>query len=92
MNPSILLRAEGLAAFLAGTVAFFRLGGPRWLYLVLAAAVWTAHIGADRLVGYGLKYPTGFGDTHLSGRSAAENGDLGVLIADASGVRQVISC
>lgn len=29
------------------------------------ALVWTAHIGADRLVGYGLKYSTGFSDTHL---------------------------
>jgi hypothetical protein len=24
-----------------------------------------AHIGVDRAVGYGLKYPTGFKDTHL---------------------------
>ncbi len=27
--------------------------------------IWAAHIGFDRLLGYGLKYPTGFGDTHL---------------------------
>lgn len=27
--------------------------------------IWIAHIGFDRLLGYGLKYPTGFGDTHL---------------------------
>ncbi|WP_139491975.1 DUF4260 domain-containing protein [Brevibacillus dissolubilis] len=27
--------------------------------------IWAAHIGMDRLVGYGLKYPTGFKDTHL---------------------------
>lgn len=30
------------------------------------ALVWVAHIGADRAVGYGLKYPTGFSHTHLS--------------------------
>ena len=30
--------------------------------------IWIAHIGFDRALGYGLKYPTGFGDTHL-GRS-----------------------
>jgi hypothetical protein len=30
------------------------------------ALIWLAHIGADRLVGYGLKYPTAFKDTHLS--------------------------
>ena len=29
------------------------------------ARIWLAHIGVDRLVGYGLKYPTGFRDTHL---------------------------
>ena|SRR6188508_1362805 len=27
--------------------------------------IWLAHIGADRLLGYGLKYPTAFKDTHL---------------------------
>ncbi len=27
--------------------------------------IWVAHIGFDRLLGYGLKYPTGFGHTHL---------------------------
>jgi hypothetical protein len=29
------------------------------------ALIWLAHIGADRLLGYGLKYPTAFKDTHL---------------------------
>lgn len=27
--------------------------------------IWTAHIGMDRMLGYGLKYPTYFADTHL---------------------------
>jgi hypothetical protein len=27
--------------------------------------IWLTHIGVDRAVGYGLKYPTGFKDTHL---------------------------
>lgn len=27
--------------------------------------VWAAHIGFDRLLGYGLKYPSSFQDTHL---------------------------
>jgi hypothetical protein len=27
--------------------------------------IWFAHIGADRLLGFGLKYPTEFKDTHL---------------------------
>ncbi len=29
--------------------------------------IWIAHIGFDRALGYGLKYPTAFGDTHLGG-------------------------
>jgi hypothetical protein len=53
--------------------------GPLALVLLAGAAgqpallplgyVWAAHIGFDRLVGYGLKYASGFGDTHL-GRMA----------------------
>jgi hypothetical protein len=31
----------------------------------LLALVWIAHIGMDRALGYGLKYPSGFKDTHL---------------------------
>ena len=30
------------------------------------ALIWLAHIGLDRLLGYGLKYPTDFKDTHLN--------------------------
>jgi hypothetical protein len=33
--------------------------------LVLAGAVLVGHTGMDRLAGYGLKYGTAFGDTHL---------------------------
>ena len=29
------------------------------------ALIWLAHLGLDRFVGYGLKYPTAFEDTHL---------------------------
>ena len=29
------------------------------------ALIWLAHIGFDRMLGYGLKYPTFFKDTHL---------------------------
>jgi hypothetical protein len=32
---------------------------------VSVALVWFTHIGMDRLMGYGLKYPTDFKDTHL---------------------------
>jgi hypothetical protein len=33
--------------------------------LPVAALIWIAHIGLDRAVGYGLKYPTAFDATHL---------------------------
>lgn len=33
--------------------------------MVSAATIWCAHIGFDRALGYGLKYTTGFGATHL---------------------------
>lgn len=29
------------------------------------AVIWAAHIGFDRLMGYGLKYATAFKDTHI---------------------------
>lgn len=32
---------------------------------VAAALVWIAHIAIDRMLGYGLKLPTDFRDTHL---------------------------
>ncbi len=37
------------------------------------AALWAAHIGFDRVLGYGLKYATAFSDTHLGriGRNRA---------------------
>jgi hypothetical protein len=118
MEPKLLLRIEGLTAFAVATAAYAVVGGPWWLYLLLALApdlsmlgylrgprvgsrcynaahtylapvvllavglfaplpaatwvalVWAAHIGVDRAVGYGLKYPTGFGETHI-GRLAA---------------------
>jgi hypothetical protein len=38
------------------------------------ALIWINHIGVDRLMGYGLKYSTGFGWTHLGklGKRPAE--------------------
>lgn len=45
-----------------------------WLASPVASAlglIWICHIGMDRMLGYGLKYASGFTDTHLSriGRS-----------------------
>jgi hypothetical protein len=35
------------------------------------ALIWVAHIGFDRLLGYGLKYASAFGHTHLGARGQA---------------------
>lgn len=37
---------------------------------LLIALIWAGHIGADRLVGYGLKFESGFKNTHLSTQPA----------------------
>jgi len=122
MNPGNFRRLEGVAVLAASLAAYFALGGPVWLLLVLALApdlsmvgylagnrvgavvynfghvyalplalggfglwygselavlgalVWAGHVGADRLVGYGLKYDTGFGDTDLTA-NVPEPGD-----------------
>jgi hypothetical protein len=42
------------ALWLSGQTAY------AWL-----AMIWLAHIGFDRMLGYGLKYETAFKDTHL---------------------------
>ena len=118
MQPRSFLRLEGLAVFAVAVGGYYLLGGPLWLFAVLAfapdismagylagpqigswiynifhtytlpialgglgfvtevqiallvALVWAGHIGADRLVGYGLKYESGFNDTHLSTQPA----------------------
>ena len=44
------------------------LGIGAWLQsnpLLFVGAILVAHVGMDRLVGYGLKHTTGFKDTHL---------------------------
>ena len=50
-----------LAPALLGGVAL----AAGWPLGVAIALIWAAHIAFDRALGYGLKYPSGFGDTHL---------------------------
>jgi hypothetical protein len=40
--------------------------------LLCFACIWCAHVGFDRLLGYGLKYGTSFGDTHLGRRGPSQ--------------------
>ena len=35
------------------------------MLLLAVGTIWVVHIGADRALGYELKYATAFGDTHL---------------------------
>lgn len=41
--------------------------------MVLAGLIWCAHISFDRALGYGLKYATGFNDTHLEQLGARQS-------------------
>ena len=52
------LYGGGLLLFAAGMA-----GG--WPMATAAGALWMAHVGFDRMLGYGLKLPSGFRDTHL---------------------------
>jgi hypothetical protein len=46
--------------------------------LVAIAAIWLAHVGFDRALGYGLKYGDAFGHTHLGwiGKSEVANSEV----------------
>jgi Domain of unknown function (DUF4260) len=45
--------------------------------LTAIALIWIAHIAIDRALGYGLKLPTGFQDTHLGRIGRDRNGAVG---------------
>ncbi|HMK81687.1 MAG TPA: DUF4260 domain-containing protein [Xanthobacteraceae bacterium] len=42
--------------------------------LIAIALIWVTHIGADRALGFGLKYEAGFGFTHLGRIGGALSG------------------
>ncbi len=52
------LYAGGVALLALGLIAALPLGAA-------LGALWLAHCGFDRMLGYGLKSPEGFGHTHL---------------------------
>lgn len=58
---------------LPGTLAVVAIAISNTLLSALAL-VWFVHIGVDRMLGYGLKYPEGFKVTHLGaiGQAAGE--------------------
>jgi hypothetical protein len=51
---------------------------------VLVAAIWAAHIGFDRVFGFGLKFRSEFGATHLGPERFTDEGSL----ADHGSVRR----
>ncbi|WP_234197570.1 DUF4260 family protein [Pseudacidovorax sp. NFM-22] len=67
-GPAIGARAYNAAHSVVGPVllaaAGFALPAQAAMLWPLSA-IWLAHIGLDRLLGYGLKYTRGFGHTHL---------------------------
>ncbi len=63
VGPIVLALASQLSPLHDG------IASPRMLLSI--ALIWFAHIGFDRALGYGLKYATGFGDTHLSATAKA---------------------
>lgn len=54
---------------LHSTIGPLALGGlalaADWPLVLAIALIWLAHVGIDRALGYGLKYASGFTDTHL---------------------------
>ena len=44
----------------------------------VVGVLWAAHVGFDRALGYGLKYPEAFGDTHLGRIGRRARGDARV--------------
>jgi hypothetical protein len=55
VHTDALPLALGLVSFLAGSTGGLQL-----------ALIWLAHVGLDRSLGFGLKYPGDFKETHLS--------------------------
>lgn len=58
VHATVLPLALGAYALLGGQTS-----------LLPFALIWLAHIGMDRLLGYGLKYPDSFTHTHLGSKS-----------------------
>ena len=64
-GPALGARLYNLAHSYVGPIILAIVGAVTASAAVAVALIWCAHIGMDRMIGYGLKYPTAFGDTHL---------------------------
>jgi len=67
VGPAVGARLYNAGHTTIGPAALLALGVfSEQIAVVQIACIWGAHIGLDRLLGYGLKYPSRFKDTHLS--------------------------
>jgi hypothetical protein len=65
-GPRIGALAYNAAHTTLGPIALALIGLYGSSYVAIAVAlIWLTHIGADRMLGYGLKYEDGFAFTHL---------------------------
>ena len=60
-----LAHSYATAGIVLGTGLVIELTGMHSPVLLSVGLIWCAHIGFDRMLGYGLKSPEGFGYTHL---------------------------
>jgi len=66
LNPRIGSALYNLGHVLAVPLTLFAMACVTHRPLLMAVAIiWFSHISFDRLLGYGLKYPAHFKDTHL---------------------------
>jgi uncharacterized SAM-binding protein YcdF (DUF218 family) len=66
LNTRLGAATYNLAHTLSLPLVLLLIGYLRQSHLYPALAlIWVTHIALDRLLGYGLKYPTSFNDTHL---------------------------
>ncbi|HTK78827.1 MAG TPA: DUF4260 domain-containing protein [Rhizomicrobium sp.] len=65
-GPRIGAAAYNLAHATIAPIAAALLGYlSNWTMLEAIGLIWLAHVGIDRALGFGLKYASAFGDTHL---------------------------
>jgi len=65
-GPRIGAIAYNVVHTTAGAIALLAVGYfAAWPTVVAIGLIWLAHIGIDRALGYGLKLPGDFRDTHL---------------------------
>lgn len=65
-SPRIGAWAYNIAHSWIGVVLLAVLGwSTGWSLCTVIALIWAVHIGVDRALGFGLKFASGFSDTHM---------------------------